>query len=136
MDREGTNTWRYAAAGSKVVVAISPQEIDIIKKTKRELNDLNKILDLLAKENLDIVFIEGFHNLIAKRNDILKIITAKDMADLERAIQGTTPPILAATGVVSDQTTEEKFKDVPIIKVPKDGEKLVKLIRHTLEECQ
>lgn len=136
MDREGTNTWRYAAAGSKVVVAISPQEIDIIKKTKRELNDLSKILDLLAKENLDIVFIEGFHNLIAKRTDILKVITAKDMADLERAIQGTSPPILAATGVVSDQTTEEKFKDVPIIKVPKDGEKLVRLIRHMLEECQ
>jgi molybdopterin-guanine dinucleotide biosynthesis protein MobB len=135
MDREGTNTWRYAAAGSKVVVAISPQEIDIIKKTKRELNDLNKILDLLAKENLDIVFIEGFHTLIAKRSDILKIITAKDIADLERTIQGTTPPILAATGVVSDQTTEESFKDVPIIKVPKDGEKLVRLIRHILEEC-
>jgi molybdopterin-guanine dinucleotide biosynthesis protein MobB len=135
MDREGTNTWRYAAAGSKVVVAISPQEIDIIKKTTRELNDLNKILDLLEKENLDIVFIEGFHNLIAKRSDILKIVTAKDLADLERTLQGTVPPVIAATGVVSDQTSEECFGEVPIIKVPKDGEKLVRLIRHILEEC-
>jgi len=135
MDREGTNTWRYAAAGSKVVVAISPQEIDIIKKTRRELNDLNRILGLLEKENLDIVFIEGFHNLIAKRSDILKIFTAKDLAELERTLHGTSPPIIAATGVVSEQTTEEAYNEIPLIKVPKDGEKLVRLIRHILEEC-
>ncbi len=90
---------------------------------------------LSGKENLDIVFIEGFHNQIGKRSDILKIITAKDLAELDRTLQGTVPPILAATGVVSDQTTEENYKEVPIIKVPKDGEKLVRLIRHILEEC-
>jgi molybdopterin-guanine dinucleotide biosynthesis adapter protein len=133
IDREGTNTWRYAQAGSKVVVAISPQEIDIIKKTQRELNDLDKILGLLEKERLDIVFIEGFHNLIAKRADIPKIITAKDPADLERAVQGTVPPILAATGIVAENSTEECFGKIPIIKVPKDGEKLVKLIRCRLD---
>ena len=129
IDREGTNTWRYAQAGSKVVVAISPTEIDIIKKTSRELNDLDKILSLLEKEKLDIIFIEGFHNLIAKRADIPKIITAKDPADLERTLQGTVPPILAATGVVAENSTEECFGEIPLIKVPKDGEKLVKLIR-------
>ena len=32
MDKEGTNTWRYAKAGAKVIVAISPEEIDVIKK--------------------------------------------------------------------------------------------------------
>lgn len=134
MDREGTNTWRYAAAGSKVVVAISPQEIDIIKKTQRELNDLDKILGLLEKENLDLVFIEGFHNLIAKRTDILKIITAKDQADLERTLQGTNPPVLAATGKVADNASEKCFSEIPIFNVTKDGEKLVNLIRSRLDE--
>ena len=42
MDKEGTNTWRYAKAGAKVIVAISPEEIDVIRKTEMALNDLDK----------------------------------------------------------------------------------------------
>ena len=134
IDKEGTNTWRYAQAGSKVVVAISPQEIDIIKKTERELKDLDKIVALLDKEKLDIVFIEGFHSLIAKRQDVAKIITAKDEAELERTLQGTTPPILAATGLVAKKTNEHCFGEIPFIKVPEEGEKLIQLIRSLLEK--
>jgi molybdopterin-guanine dinucleotide biosynthesis protein MobB len=134
MDREGTNTWRYAQAGSKVIVAISPQEIDVIKKTERELKDLDQILALLGKERLDVVFIEGFHNLIAKRADIPKIVTAKDQEELKRALEGTMPPILAATGLVSQDVVEPRFGEVPFIKVPQEGEKLYQLIRAQLEK--
>ena len=134
MDKEGTNTWRYAEAGSKVVVAISPQEIDIIKKTKRELRDLDKILTLLEKENLDIVFIEGFHRLIAKRQDVSKIVAAKDIAELERTLQGTMPPILAATGTVAQDMNEQSFGKIPLVKVPQEGEKLTKIVRAQLEK--
>jgi molybdopterin-guanine dinucleotide biosynthesis protein MobB len=135
IDREGTNTWRYAAAGSKVVAAISPHEIDIIKKTERELKDLDKIIGLLEKERLDIIFIEGFHKLIAKRTDVPKIITAKDQADLQKTLQGTAGPIIAATGVVSENAGEPKFGEIPLINVPKDGDKLVELIRTRLEQA-
>ena len=86
MDKEGTNTWRYAKAGSKVIVAISPEEVDIIKKTQMALNDLDQIIALLEQEKLDIVFIEGFHSLIAKRPDVPKIITAKNEEGLRRNI--------------------------------------------------
>ena len=134
IDKEGTNTWRYAQAGSKVVVAISPQEIDIIKKTERELKDLKKIIALLDKEKLDVVFIEGFHTLIAKRQDVAKIVTAKDEADLERTLQGTTPPILAATGLVAQNSSEPNFQDIPLIKLPQESEKLIRLIRPLLEK--
>ena len=134
LDREGTNTYRYSAAGSKVVVAISPQEIDIIKKTRREFNDLNKILALLEQENLDIVFIEGFHSLIARRTDIPKIIAAKDVADLRRMLQGTQPPIISITGPITENPNVENPTDIPFINVPKEGEKLVKLIRARLDE--
>jgi len=134
IDRKGTNTWRYAQAGSKVVVAISPQEIDIIKKTQRELKDLDKIVSLLDKENLDIVFIEGFHSLIAKRQDVAKIITAKDEADLQRTLQGTVSPILAATGLVAQNSSKPSFQDIPLIKVREENEKLVGLIRPLLEK--
>jgi len=110
MDKEGTNTWRYAKAGSKVIVAISPEEIDIIKKTQMALNDLDPIIALLEKEKLDIVFIEGFHSLIAKRPDVPKIITAKDENDLQRTLVGTMPPIFSRGGLSGSEHEQEKLE--------------------------
>lgn len=132
MDREGTNTWRYAKAGSKVIVAISPEEIDIIKKTQMALNDLDSIIALLENENLDIVFIEGFHSLIAKRQDIPKIVTAKDENGLDQTLEGTADPIIAIAGVVAENIAGKAYRDIPIIKIPEEGQKLVDLIKNHL----
>jgi molybdopterin-guanine dinucleotide biosynthesis protein B len=134
MDKEGTNTWRYAKAGSKVIVAISPDEIDIIKKTQMALNDLDKIIALLEQEKLDIVFIEGFHSLIAKRQDVPKIITAKDQKGLEQTLEGTTEPILAIAGLVAKNSSNSAYSNIPIIKVPENGQKLIELIKKQLEK--
>jgi molybdopterin-guanine dinucleotide biosynthesis protein B len=136
MDKEGTNTWRYAKAGSKVIVAISPEEIDIIRKTEMALNDLDKIIALLEQEKLDIVFVEGFHSLIAKRRDVPKIITAKDQKGLEQTLEGTTEPILAIAGIVAQNTSTPTFSNIPVIKVPEDGQRLVDLVKKRLEKPQ
>jgi molybdopterin-guanine dinucleotide biosynthesis protein MobB len=134
MDKEGTNTWRYAQAGAKVIVAISPEEIDVIRKTEMALNDLDNIIALLERENLDIVFIEGFHSLIAKRADVPKIVTAKDTAGLEQTLQGTVPPILAIAGIAGQNASEPSFNGVPYVKIPQEGEKLVALIKQQLKK--
>jgi len=136
MDKEGTNTWRYAKAGSKIIVAISPDEIDIIKKTQMLLNDLDKIIALLEPEKLDIVFIEGFHSLIAKRQDVPKIITAKDQNGLEKTLVGTVQPILAIAGIVAQNTSKTAYASIPVIKVPEDGQKLVELVKKQLKKPQ
>ena len=136
MDKEGTNTWRYAKAGSKVIVAISPEEIDIIKKTQMALNDLDKIVALLEQEKLDIVFIEGFHSLIAKRQDVPKIITAKDQKGLEQTLEGTVPPILAIAGIVAKNSGSTAYSNIPFIKVPEEGQKLIALIKQRLEKSE
>ena len=49
IDKEGTNTWRFTQAGSKITVAFSPEEIAIIRKTKTSDDDLDKILKLLER---------------------------------------------------------------------------------------
>ncbi|HYA77215.1 MAG TPA: molybdopterin-guanine dinucleotide biosynthesis protein B [Verrucomicrobiae bacterium] len=136
IDKEGTNTWRYAEAGSKVIVAISPDEIDIIKKTQMPLNDLEEIIALLEQEKLDIAFIEGFHSLIAKRQEVPKIITAKDQNGLEKTLVGTVQPILAIAGIVAQNTSDTTYNGIPIIKVPEDGQKLVELVKKQLDKPQ
>src|SRR5208283_154786 len=115
MDKEGTNTWRYAKAGAKTIVAISPEEINIIKKTILELNSLDQVTAQIAQEDLDVVFIEGFHRLIAKRQDIPKIITGKDQAGLEQTLEGTVEPIIAIAGVVAKNSADASYRNIPII---------------------
>jgi molybdopterin-guanine dinucleotide biosynthesis protein B len=134
MDKEGTNTWRYAKAGSKVIVAISPEEIDIIKKTQMALNDLDQIIQLLEQEKLDIVFIEGFHSLIAKRKDVPKIVTAKNPEGLAETLLGTVEPILAITGVTAKNASDTVYANIPIIKIPEEGPKLLALVKEQLSK--
>jgi molybdopterin-guanine dinucleotide biosynthesis protein B len=128
MDKEGTNTWRYAKAGAKVIAAISPEEIAILKKTDAALNDLDQVISLLEREQLDIIFIEGFHSLIAKRTDVPKLITAEDEANLKRTLEGTAEPILAVTGVISQNKPQINWLKIPILDLKTEGEKLLQLI--------
>ncbi len=133
IDKEGTNTWRYAKAGSKVIVAISLGEIAIIKKTDAALNDLDQVIELLEQEQLDMVFIEGFHKLIAKRTDIPKIITAKDEANLKMTLEATVEPILAVSGVISQNKTAVTNLKIPVINIATEGEQLIQLVKKHLK---
>jgi molybdopterin-guanine dinucleotide biosynthesis adapter protein len=130
IDKEGTNTWRLAKAGSKVTVAISPEEIAIIEKTKASLNDLDKVVKLLESEKLDIIFIEGFHSFISKRPDIVKVITAKNPDDLNRTLKETVPPILAITGLIAKN--KPPTSEIPFINLPDEGAQLLELVKNHL----
>lgn len=133
MDTKGKNTWRYAKAGSKVILAISPEEVDIIRKTQMPLDSLDEVTALLKDEDLDIVFIEGFHRLIAQRQDVPKIITAKDEAELRETLEGTVTPIIAVSGVIAKNSKAKEWEGIPMLRVPEDGQRLVDLVKAHLE---
>jgi molybdopterin-guanine dinucleotide biosynthesis protein MobB len=130
IDREGTNTWRFTKAGSKITVAFSPEEIAIIKKTKASLDDLDKVLKLLGNEQLDIIFIEGFKGSISKRPDIVKIISAKNADDLETTLKQTVPPVLAITGLIAKN--KHSASEIPFINLPDEGAQLLELVKKHL----
>jgi molybdopterin-guanine dinucleotide biosynthesis protein MobB len=132
VDKEGTNTWRYAKAGAKVITAVSAEEIVVIKKTKTELNDLEQVIGLLGNEQLDIIVIEGFRGLVEKRTDVLKIITAKDTDRLKKTLEETVQPIIAVTGVIGQQKTKIKL-EIPILDIPAEGKQLLKLVKEHLK---
>jgi molybdopterin-guanine dinucleotide biosynthesis protein MobB len=132
IDKEGTNTWRYAKAGSKVIAAVSSEEIVVIKKAETELNDLEQVIGLLGNEQLDIIVIEGFRSLVEKRKDVLKIITAKDRDSLKKTLEETVQPIIAVAGMIGQQKPEIKL-EIPIINIPEEGKQLLKLVKDHLK---
>jgi molybdopterin-guanine dinucleotide biosynthesis protein MobB len=131
IDKEGTNTWRFSKAGSKITVAISPEEIAIIEKTNAALGDLDKVIRFLENEKLDIIFIEGFKGAISKKAEILKIITAKTPEDLEKTLDEAVPPILAITGLIAKN--KPALSKLPIVDLPDEGAKLLDIVKSHLK---
>jgi molybdopterin-guanine dinucleotide biosynthesis protein len=102
----------------------------MIKKTDTSQYDLNEVISLFDKEKLDVIFVEGFHGLIAKRKDMAKIIVAKNQEDLKRRLEGTIPPILAITGLVAKKKTDLPKLKIPMIDLINEGDLLVKLVKN------
>lgn len=132
MDTEGTDTWRHAHAGAMVTVAVAPKETVLIKKTSAHSKDIDRIIKLFENEKLDFVFIEGLHSLTARRKDIPKIITAREIDDLRDKMKGTVS-ILAITGIIAKKGIEKSEINVPIIDLDKEGDLLLKLVKEQLK---
>jgi molybdopterin-guanine dinucleotide biosynthesis protein B len=128
IDTEGKDTWRFARAGAKVVLSVAPDEVALIRKTTQLHQNLDNILALLMDEDVDVILLEGFYTLISERKDVYKIITAKDKNDLVRLLKGTHPPILAATGLVGENTVGLVDFPIPILSLKTEGRELIKLI--------
>jgi molybdopterin-guanine dinucleotide biosynthesis protein B len=132
IDTPGKNTYRFAQAGAKVVVAISPNEVATIKRGPTQFIDIDQAVKLLEHEQLDVIFIEGLHWLIKGRADLPKIVTAKDEANLKETLEGMVEPILAVTGVISVSKPQLNWLKKPILSLESDGDKLVNLIKDRL----
>jgi len=134
IDTAGKDTWRFARAGARVVLSASPDELALIKRSKMYYGNLDNILECLKGEDLDFIFIEGFHSLVAKRSDVYKILTAKDTEDLNSLLVGTEPPILAVTGAIAENATQLTDQNLPVINLKLGGEELVKMVKALVQK--
>ena len=127
IDREGTDTFRHARAGSKIVAGVSKTETAVIIKDDPE-QTLSSILDFMTKREVDIVITEGLHASIGQRSDVFKIVVARDIEDLRERMRGTTGPILAISGLVAEGNPCLAQVDIPVIDTKTDCPKLIELV--------
>ncbi len=133
IDEEGKDTWRHSRAGARVVISCAPKEIAIIKKKNIGGDELERVLKLVKDEKLDLLIIEGFHSLIAKRTDVLKIVTAKDEEDMKRTLDGTVEPVLAITGPLATKKYFKTPRIAPVSDLDVDGEEILKIVKDAIK---
>jgi len=124
IDSEGSDTWRHRRAGAKVTTYISPLEAGLILSIEREPRDLEEALKLIGGLKIDLLIMEGFHRLVAKRFDVGKIIVFKDFKDLEEKIKGTEQPIIAYC-TFNEELIEKSHHDTNYMILPRDRDKLI-----------
>lgn len=129
IDTKGKDSWRHSQAGAKIVVCYAPEEIAVIRKRDPSHKDLGEIIDLVKGEELDLLVLEGFRSVVAKRKDIFKIVTARDRAELEMTLDGVVAPVLAITGPCAGGKVVPRGIKIPIIDLERDVEKIIGLVR-------
>jgi molybdopterin-guanine dinucleotide biosynthesis protein B len=127
MDTEGKDTWRFARSGAKTVIAVSNGEIATVEKTHTRRPSLKEILQRCRSN--DVVFLEGFRELVARRKHVHKIVVLKSEHDVSTAVD-TFEPISVFTGPYRPTVT----LNAPYFDVLKDAEKISDLIERLMKK--
>jgi molybdopterin-guanine dinucleotide biosynthesis protein MobB len=122
IDREGKDTWKYAQAGASTIVAVSDGEIATIEKVKSTSLPLKKILQKCR--DADVVFLEGFRDLVVDDSRIDKILIVSSSEEFEKDIR-TFHPVIAITGPFHARA---RGRGIPFVDVTRNLEKLADLI--------
>lgn len=131
IDKEGTDTWRHARAGAKIVVSVSPNELAKIIVSDTSHLDLNRITTEFG-EDADVVILEGFRELVKNDPNVLKIVAVKDLDEIQEASR-TFSPILAYVGSISAGEVSESFN---YIDLQEERNRLVDLVYERLKDVK
>ncbi|MEM2739105.1 MAG: molybdopterin-guanine dinucleotide biosynthesis protein B [Candidatus Bathyarchaeia archaeon] len=127
IDKEGKDTWRFAKAGAKTIVAISPTEIATIEKIDTKGLALNDIVKKCMDS--DVVIIEGFRKLLEKNMRVPKIVTVKSTEEIPENLK-IFKPIIAFAGL---QQLKVQL-NTPNVNASKDGGKLADLVENFIKK--
>jgi len=123
MDTAGKDTWRFAQAGAETVLAVSENEIAILKRKDTSKLTVGEIVQNCGN-NLSLIILEGFRSLVGQDENIPKIVAVKSRKEIAFALAAYTP-IIAFTG---KQINEKFEKRVPYFRIEEDIAELADLV--------
>ncbi|MCX8151184.1 MAG: molybdopterin-guanine dinucleotide biosynthesis protein B [Candidatus Bathyarchaeota archaeon] len=126
IDTPGKDTYRFAQHGARTIIAMAPNEVVTIEKG----NTCEVPLSSLLKKckDSDVILIEGFKKIVAKKATIQKIVVVKSQEEAASALQ-TYNPILAFSG---SYNTEKINSNIPYVDSTKNPKKLADIVQTIL----
>lgn len=124
IDKEGKDTWKFAQAGARIVVAVSAVEIATIEKTESKSLSLNAILQKC--KDSDLVFLEGFREQVAETKSIYKIALVKSPEEVAEDLK-IFDPLLAFVGPCQ---LKSGLKRIPCVDAQNDPKRLADLVEN------
>jgi len=127
IDTQGKDTWRHTKAGASTVLSVAQNELTIIKKVDTQKYALTQLIAEIPDE-VDIIIMEGFKNLVGEDMTIPKIVATKTASETSEALE-RYKNIIAFIGHIPKQKVET---EIPFVDTLNEPEKLVELVNHKI----
>jgi molybdopterin-guanine dinucleotide biosynthesis protein B len=127
IDTKEKDTWRFAQAGAKTIVAMSSNEVAVIRRKNTSDFSLRQVLKE-CKGN-DFILLEGFRDSVARNKRISKIVTVKSAEEAYDALKSMDPVIV----FVGPFSTEGMNLKVPYLNALADSERLADIVEDALK---
>lgn len=125
IDTKGKDTWRHAAAGASIVVALAPKELTIIEKKNTGNMTIDELILIFKRRGVDYLIVEGLYRKLSTRRRVVRILCARSRKNVVELLRiHPKPACILCSGTMDG----EYFQHVPILRLPKDMKRLMKLI--------
>lgn len=114
-DVEGKDTWRFTHAGAKIVAGLSPGKSFFIEENGCVKGKLFSYLNYISGREVDAVFLEGFKEDVSDLSNILKVILARNLEELNSLLEEVKQPIIFISGSVASNLEAKEFKGIELI---------------------
>ena len=125
IDTSGKDTWRHASAGASTVVALAPKELTIIERGDTSRLRMDSLFHIFESRHVDYLLIEGLYRRLSRRRGVTRVLCARSMDEAAELLAIHPRPVC----IVSRKAEEKTFQGVPVLALPRDTGRLLRLIR-------
>lgn len=126
IDTEGKDTWFHAQAGAKIVVAVAPRELTIIRKGGTRETGFNELVRIFKDANVDYLLVEGLYQKLSERRGVVRILCARNEQDVEDLLsKHRTPEFIL---INERDNLPVQLHGIPVLSLPDDTPRAVNLI--------
>lgn len=126
IDTMGKDTWRHATAGASPVIALAPNELTVIEKGDTRGLAIDELFGIFQSRHVDYLLIEGLYNKLSRRKDVIRILCVKNPDEANELLAVHPRPSCILSRKEGGETS---VQGVPVMTLPKDLRKLMKLVR-------
>ena len=139
IDTRGKDTWRHAASGASLIVALAQRELAMIRRggeIERTVG-VDEILDIFRREGIDFVLVEGLYRRFlqeSSRRDrrMLAVLCARTREEVDELLEmhkGSARVIcITGRGAGRSMLAGASYKGIPVLVLPRGASKMVDLI--------
>lgn len=128
IDTVGKDTWRHALAGASTIVALAPNELTIIEKGDTTSLTIDQVFRIFRLRGVDYLMIEGLSRSLSRRRGVTRVLCAKTLKEAKELLKIHPRPMCILS---RKKLGDERFQGVPILRLPRDMRRFMKLIDGT-----
>ncbi|MEM3078569.1 MAG: molybdopterin-guanine dinucleotide biosynthesis protein B [Nitrososphaerales archaeon] len=124
---------RLFQAGASMVIAASPNEMEIIKKIDEDEKSLENLFKLIQRK-AEIVFLEGFKERVLEKKEIAKIIVIKSIDEAFGFLKNSKNVIAIAGELDMNSIERLSSFQIPVFNYKKRMDSLIDLVKKHFEK--